>query len=126
RRDVRGRAPRALQADRAPRAQVARPRGPHGRAVPAARPEDHVPPRADRPHHASQMTRHQRTKRILAIDPTTKGFGWVVVEAHPLRLVDWGLRACGNKPTARKQALRAIIDRYEPTTLALHEDRQRP
>jgi hypothetical protein len=72
------------------------------------------------------MTQLRRTHRILAIDPTTKGFGWVVVEAHPLRLVDWGLRACGNRVTARKRALRQIIDRVAPTSLAMQADLRRP
>jgi hypothetical protein len=72
------------------------------------------------------MRPRRRTRRILAIDPTTKGFGWVLVEAHPLRLVDWGLRTCGNGATARKRALRKIIDRVAPTSLALQEDRHRP
>ena len=40
-------------------------------------------------------------KRVVAIDPITKGFGFAVLDG-PKLLVDWGLR--GTKPSSNQAA----------------------
>jgi Holliday junction resolvasome RuvABC endonuclease subunit len=63
--------------------------------------------------------------RLLAVDPVAKGFGFVVLEVGPLRLVDWGVRHCGRRaPEARARAIARLLQRYEPTTLILEDARE--
>jgi hypothetical protein len=59
----------------------------------------------------------RRSRRILAVDPTTKGFGWVVVETCPLRAVDWGLSTCGRKADDRQRAVERLVGRLRPSAL---------
>lgn len=56
-------------------------------------------------------------KRVLAIDPTSKGFGFAVLEG-PETLVDWGLR---HAKEARHFLARIaeLIERYEPDVMAV-------
>ena len=58
---------------------------------------------------------------VLAVHPTTRGFGWVLFEG-PLAPVDWGMasspRASNAKLIARFERLLA---RYEPSVLVLEE-----
>ncbi|MGA2116675.1 MAG: hypothetical protein ABSH56_18200 [Bryobacteraceae bacterium] len=58
-------------------------------------------------------------KRILAIDPFSRGVGFAVLEG-PDELIDWGLKTTGsadNKKAVRR--IKALIDRYQPDVLAL-------
>ena len=59
--------------------------------------------------------------RILAIDPFSTGFGWVVLEG-PDRLIDWGhaytKEGMGSGPTAR---IAEMMDFYEPEVLVLED-----
>jgi hypothetical protein len=63
-------------------------------------------------------------KRILAIDPITRGFGFAVLEG-PDVLVDWGLKGTSQWREPRNAwCLRQIgdlIDRYQPDALVLEE-----
>lgn len=58
-------------------------------------------------------------QRVLAIDPTSKGFGFAVLEG-PDALIDWGVRHAGadrnRKSLARAEAL---IGQYRPDVLVV-------
>jgi hypothetical protein len=62
-----------------------------------------------------------RCKRILAIDPTHRGFGYVVIEG-PDRLVDWGL--CQQRSGQRSDAahrVRDLVRRLVPDVLVIED-----
>jgi Holliday junction resolvasome RuvABC endonuclease subunit len=61
--------------------------------------------------------------RTIAIDPTTSGFGFVVLERSK-RLVDWGL-GCLAKPddALYQQRIEKILDRAQPQLLVLEDMR---
>lgn len=60
-------------------------------------------------------------KRVLAIDPTTRGFGYVVLEG-PERLIDWGTReTCGDKHAGCLKLAAEMMDRYEPDVLVMED-----
>ena len=55
-----------------------------------------------------------RPWRVLALDPTHRGFGFVVLEG-PTTLVDWGVKRVGpakNQETIAKVS--GLIERYRP------------
>lgn len=60
--------------------------------------------------------------RILAIDPTTRGIGFAVLENDPLLLVDWGVLTC--REGLKKRCLGRLanlIERYRPDVLVCEE-----
>jgi Holliday junction resolvasome RuvABC endonuclease subunit len=61
------------------------------------------------------------TERILAIDPISRGFGFVVLEAAPVQLVDWGTAMCRRTDASLGETVRTLLARYEPTALVLEE-----
>jgi Holliday junction resolvasome RuvABC endonuclease subunit len=62
--------------------------------------------------------------RVLAIDPVSRGFGFVVLEDGPLQLVDWGVRNCSRRDEfACARSLHRLIERYEPTTIVIEDAR---
>lgn len=59
------------------------------------------------------------TTRVLAIDPTSKGFGYAVLES-PAVLIDWGVRhARVDRNSKCLQQARELIDHYEPEALVV-------
>jgi hypothetical protein len=68
------------------------------------------------------MSRASATeKRVLSIDPTHRGFGYVVLEG-PERLIDWGVRHVqGSKNKASIQAASDLISFYHPQILVLED-----
>jgi len=61
--------------------------------------------------------------RILAVDPTSKGFGFVVFEGKD-KLVDWGLReARGDKKENSLRGISILIDLYKPGLILLEDVR---
>src|SRR6059058_5802033 len=59
--------------------------------------------------------------RVLAIDPSTRGFGFAVLEG-PNLLIDWGVKE--SKTDKNKRSLRLIselIEQYEPSVLVLED-----
>src|SRR5437773_8565947 len=59
--------------------------------------------------------------RVLAIDPSTRGFGFAVLEG-PDRLVDWGVKE--TKTDKNRRSLKLIsnlIEQYEPGVLVLED-----
>lgn len=69
---------------------------------------------------------HKRFARILGVDPSTRGFGFLILEAKG-RPVDWGIKELSAKgKRIDKELLRRldpIIDRYDPILIALEDCR---
>lgn len=67
------------------------------------------------------MTTKAREPRVLSIDPTSRGFGYAVLEG-PARLVDWGVTE-GTRADNRDAARRvdALLARYDPDNLVLED-----
>jgi len=60
------------------------------------------------------MTDHYKPGLVLAVHPTSRGFGWVLFE-NPLAPVDWGLATVKAKRSARCLArFEKLLNRYEP------------
>jgi len=66
-------------------------------------------------------SREKRETRILAIDPTTQGFGFVVLEG-PETLVDWGVAHVRTEKTLRTlERVADLLDHYAPDLLVLED-----
>ena len=64
------------------------------------------------------MTR-KPIKRVLAIDPFSRGVGFAVFEG-PEKLIDWGLKTTGRADNAKAvRVIEALIGRFRPDVLAL-------
>ena len=62
-------------------------------------------------------------KRILAIDPTSRGFGYVVLES-PTTLVDWAGKSVQSTEEAKTMAkVSEIIRHYRPEIIVLEDHR---
>ena len=65
--------------------------------------------------------RKETAKRVLAVDPYSRGVGFVVLEGHEL-LIDWGLRSTGKADNAKAaRVIDKLIDRFRPDVLALED-----
>ena len=60
-------------------------------------------------------------KRILAIDPTTEGLAYAVIEDSPLHLIDWGIKNCGRKKAAALRSATEMIERWQPNVLVMED-----
>ena len=59
--------------------------------------------------------------RVLAITPSTRGFGYAVLEGHKL-LVDWGVRSIeGDKNSGSIKKVEEMIDLYIPQVIVLED-----
>src|SRR5215510_1841358 len=59
--------------------------------------------------------------RIFALDPTTKGFGYAVLET-PFRLVDWGLaHISGEKESGAVARFEELLDQFRPDIVILED-----
>src|SRR5215831_7045008 len=59
--------------------------------------------------------------RVLAIDPSTRGFGFAVLEG-PNRLIDWGVKE--TKTDKKKRSLKLIeelMERYQPKVFVVED-----
>jgi len=64
--------------------------------------------------------------RILAIAPSTRGFGFALLEG-PNTLVDWGVKSVeGDKNAGSIARVKAMIAHYEPDVLVLENNLVRP
>ncbi|MBI4469800.1 MAG: hypothetical protein HY650_10830 [Acidobacteria bacterium] len=60
-------------------------------------------------------------KRVLAIDPTVRGFGFAVLEG-PNALVAWGvLQVMGSKIAESLAQIASLIDQYQPELLVIED-----
>ena len=58
---------------------------------------------------------------VLAIDPSTRGFGFAVLEG-PNRLIDWGVKETKTDKNRRTlKIIAALIDQYEPSVIVLED-----
>lgn len=65
-----------------------------------------------------------RVMRILAVDPTSRGFGFAVMEGPDL-LVDWGVvQARTDKNRQCLERIGAIMDRYRPHRIVIEDTRR--
>src|SRR5467141_3176906 len=65
--------------------------------------------------------RANRDTRILAIDPSTRGFGYTVLEG-PSRLIDWGVKETKTDKNRRSLKLIAeLIEQYTPGVVVLED-----
>ena len=64
--------------------------------------------------------------RTLAIDPTTNGFGFAVMEG-PESLIDWGVKdaGAGDKNARCLEIVSALIDHYMPDVLVVEDYRNK-
>ena len=59
--------------------------------------------------------------RVLALDPSTRGFGFVVLEG-PYNLVEWGIKEVRtDKHTRSLQRIGELIDTYQPDVLVIED-----
>jgi Holliday junction resolvasome RuvABC endonuclease subunit len=59
--------------------------------------------------------------RILAITPSTRGFGYAVLEGHKT-LVDWGVRSVeGDKNAGSIKKVEELIAHYNPQAMVLED-----
>lgn len=59
--------------------------------------------------------------RIFALDPTTKGFGYAILET-PFRLVDWGLaHVSGEKESGAVARFEELLDQFRPDVVILED-----
>jgi hypothetical protein len=59
--------------------------------------------------------------RIFALDPTTKGFGYAILET-PFRLVDWGLaHVSGEKESGAIARFEELLDQFRPDIVILED-----
>src|SRR5581483_8767253 len=64
---------------------------------------------------------HKQDKRVLAISPSSRGFGYAVLEGDRF-LVDWGVRNVGREKNSQTlQKTDELISRYDPHVLALQD-----
>lgn len=62
--------------------------------------------------------------RVLAVDPVSRGFGFVVLEDDPLQLVDWGVCHCARGTEGGcARALLSMLARYQPTAIVMEDPR---
>ena len=70
------------------------------------------------------MTRTARSTkllRVLAVDPSPRGFGFAVLEG-PARLIDWGVAELYSKDDKELLVrIEAMVDRYRPTVIVLED-----
>src|SRR5439155_17402959 len=58
---------------------------------------------------------------VLAVDPSTRGFGFAVLEG-PDRLIDWGVKETKvNKNRRSLMLIDDLIDRYQPSVLIVED-----
>ena len=66
---------------------------------------------------------YTKDTRVLAIDPSTRGFGFTVLEG-PERLVDWGVKETKKNKNARSlELIEDLIDLYQPSVIAVEDYR---
>lgn len=60
-------------------------------------------------------------ERVLAIDPSIRGFGFAVLEG-PARLIDWGTKgAKGDKNRESLKHVAELIERYRPDVVIIED-----
>jgi|HubBroStandDraft_6_1064221.scaffolds.fasta_scaffold678166_2 hypothetical protein len=69
---------------------------------------------------------HGSFDQVLAIHPTTSGFGWVLFEAAT-RPIEWGTASVANADNVRcLERIRELIERFRPTEIVLEQFEGKP
>src|SRR5215813_10843103 len=64
---------------------------------------------------------YRNDKRALAIDPSTRGFGFAILEG-PNRLIDWGVKETKiDKKRGSLKFIEELIERYQPSVLVVED-----
>jgi len=64
---------------------------------------------------------YAKDARVLAIDPSTRGFGFAVLEG-PERLIDWGVKETKKNKNARTlKLIEDLIERYQPSVIVVED-----
>lgn len=72
------------------------------------------------------MNARHKQGLVLAVHPTSRGFGWVLFES-PLVPVDWGLASLKAKRSARSLArFERLLDRYDPKVVVFEQFNEHP
>src|SRR5207247_10688936 len=59
--------------------------------------------------------------RVVAIDPSTRVFGFAVLEG-PERLIDWGVKETKKNKNARTlKLIEDLIERYQPSVIVVED-----
>ena len=67
------------------------------------------------------MKHSKSPELMLAVHPTSRGFGWVLFEG-PLVPVDWGIASAKGKRSAQGMVrFKQLIDQYRPSVLVLEK-----
>jgi Holliday junction resolvasome RuvABC endonuclease subunit len=64
---------------------------------------------------------YTKDMRVLAIDPSTRGFGFAILEG-PNRLIDWGVKE--TKTDKKRRSLKFVadlIERYQPRVIVVED-----
>jgi RNase H-fold protein (predicted Holliday junction resolvase) len=62
-----------------------------------------------------------REIRVLAIDPSTRGFGFAILEG-PERLIDWGVKETTVDKNRRVlKLINDLIDEYQPNAIIVED-----
>jgi hypothetical protein len=72
------------------------------------------------------MKLRQKHGLVLAVHPTSRGFGWVLFE-NPIAPVDWGLASIKAKRSVRSLArFEQLLSRYEPKVVVFEQFDEHP
>src|SRR5262249_48072227 len=64
---------------------------------------------------------YTRDPRVLAVDPSTRGFGFAILEG-PNRLIDWGVKETkSNKKRRSLKLINDLIGMYQPSVLVVED-----
>lgn len=64
---------------------------------------------------------HHKTERVLAVDPTSRGFGFVLLES-PDKLIDWGVKEVRrDKQRLTLRKVGELIERYHPGVFVVED-----
>ena len=64
------------------------------------------------------------SERLLSLDPMTWGFGYVVLEYEPVRLVGWGTKTCNRSDDSAIAAVNKLLFDYQPTAIVMPDWRE--
>jgi RNase H-fold protein (predicted Holliday junction resolvase) len=67
------------------------------------------------------MSAYTKDIRVLAIDPSTRGFGFAVLEG-PNRLIDWGVKETKiDKNRMTLKLVADLIERCQPSVIVVED-----
>lgn len=64
------------------------------------------------------------SERYLSLDPMNFGFGYVVLEQEPARLIAWGTKTCRRRDQGCLPAVDQLVSDYQPTAIVMPDWRE--